>query len=354
MTITTSPTSPEIDEETTVAASTLIGSVQVLELTSLPNESELSAGIVTLDTTLTITNTLQVAENDLATLAFTPDVAGEYGVTVHDINELANPPSTVNDRGGDRRFVYIGSESGTAHIGDAELDLSIVTILGDGATLRIKVRDDVITAASLVNHLNEKSRIAALQATVIAALAAMITNVVNATGGPLQATTNALRAAYEEHRVEAVDNVHRAGANLDDTTNVVRFTDADSQEGAIDLLNDLRDTIVAHLTEANAAPVAWHAEDDLKNLPLIGKANTLAEATVLSADLRERVYERHTQQIANPASHPAVDSINGLAVALFMDLAIVAYLDALAAADVAAPTGESEGVQDAANLYGFR
>jgi hypothetical protein len=151
-----------------------------------------------------------------------------------------------------------------------------------------------------------------------------------------------------------------------DDINVVPRTDVHSVEGAIGLCSLLYDALVQHMTTGSSQTASWHKDslgavrDDLKNLPLVDKPGSLAQLTVAQADLRYRVYDRHRRQATSgtgfltpPEPHRTVDSTNTIAAATLLDSAIVAYLDALALEDPTAPSGESEGMNDAAHLYGF-
>jgi hypothetical protein len=221
---------------------------------------------------------------------------------------------------------------------------------GQGATLRLTINDNNVRAATIINGTDEKATTAATGAAVTAALTAIVGSTVTAMGTDLQTGVADLRTNYEAHRVR-LGGCHGAA----DNTNSIDRGDADSQEGAISLLNELRTQVLKHLQDSTAAAVRWHAvnEDDLKNLPIAQTATGLASATILSADLRERCYEAHRSQTANPASHGVADAVNTLNAPTLLDNIIVAYFDALAIIDPPIVSGDPEGAIDADHRYGF-
>ncbi len=344
MTISTSPAAPVALDDVTVTASTATGDVVCIEITSVPPTSSVATAIVKLPGDATVYGAADVVSKKRNALSFTPDVAGEYGVTVYDFRYVPEMAHT------ETRYDLIGSESGTVHIGET-LDLPIVTTKGDGATLRIVVVDETVTGASLVDATTERARLAALQSSVTVPLAALVSLTVGAMGTDLVTGVNDLYDAFNRHRVFTSGSVHAAA----DTTNSIDTSDADVQESAIKVLNATRAAILGHLEDSTGATTPWHTDDDLKNYPLTAPANSVATAIVLSADLRERVYERHRLQISSPNTHGSSgDATNPLATSpSALDDVIVALLDAINDSDPTAPTGESEGAQDAQTLYGF-
>lgn len=358
MAITTSPTYPAEGVAVTVGSTVNTGAVAqhiVLELTSVPAQSALATGFVLTDDTDAdaYTSAVEVAEAGLDTAVVTLDVGGEYGLTIYGVWAL--PPASLTTGADDgqtaMRYRLKFRDAVTLDVG-AFVELPVVTTAGDGASLRLQVNDATIRAATLVDPSTERARIAALQTAVLAALAALVGQTVAAVGTDLQTGVNDLLANYEAHRI--LVGAPPACHLVADATNVAATTAANSQAGAIQLLNRLRAVVLAHAQVSPAGFVgAWHQVDDLLNTPLAAPAGDLGTATVLSADLRERVYERHRVQAAAPAVHIGADATNDLAAPSLLDTAIVAYLDALAILDPTAPAGESEGAQDAAHRYGF-
>lgn len=346
MALTYTPTAPVSDDEVTLSLTGATGSLYVYELTSAPDQSDLDTGLLleNVPEGATAPGSAQAAaEGEYNADSFTPDTPGEYGITAYEFREVVGSPSFAGDPCGDERVELVATQTGTVHVA-ATVDLQIRDKLGNGATLRIKITDEAITSASFVNPTTEAGRVAALDATVVAELATLATLLPSTIGTQLQTGANDLRTQYEAHRILA-PHVH----NVADAINVVTMSAAYSQASAIDLTNHLLDVISAHELDTTA-----HAGgQDLKNYPIVGKASTLGEATVLLYDLRERVYELHRLQAAAPASHTAGDTWSVCSAPLPLDDVVVAYLDALASANPTVASGEPEGATDMAHRFGF-
>lgn len=134
-----------------------------------------------------------------------------------------------------------------------------------------------------------------------------------------------------------------------DDLNYASYTNAESNEAAISLINNIREKISSHVLKET-----WHGADDSKNVPLAQVAKSLETATVLAADLRERVFERHRVQTAEPPTHGGEDVTNILTAPTLLDNVIVTYLDELAKAYATSPSGESDGIVLAGSKFGFR
>ncbi len=351
MAITTSPSYPVVDEEVAITESTATGDVQVVSVDSRPSASTKTLSFLTVNIDAPPTNIYQIAEGEYQTNATTFDEPGEYDVTVYDMRRWEGAPGFDGDGAGELYYELIATFTGTVHVG-AYVELPILAQGGDGVTLRLTVNDQTVRAAELVDATTEAARVAALNSTVEAALAVLVGDAVSAMGTDLQTGVADLRVNYEAHRkLIGVGPVHIAS----DVTNSVDRGDADSQAGAISLLNELRDQLIKHLWDSSAAGSPWHPvnEDDLKNVPVAAAATDLASATVLSADLRERCYERHRAQTANPASHGVADATNVLNAPTDLDDLIVAYLDELVVVSPTVAAGEPEGAVDAEHRYGF-
>lgn len=332
MTISADPTYPAAGSAVTLASSLGDADSAVFSLTAVPATSALSLGKIV------------DAQGD-ATQTFTPDVPGEYTVSSAARQEV----------GGGERGTWVkllGVESATIHVG-GYVELPIVPVNGHGSTLRLLVVNETVRGAELVSPATELARVAALDATVAAAVTAIKGIAVNSLDVDFVSDVNALATAYEAHRVKVgLGSVVHAGA---DTTNALLREPAYSIPAAIERLNDIADKLGKH-QQALSSGGTWHGGgDDTKNtLQVAPKATTLGEATVLKADLRERVYERHRIQVASPSSHGAADSVNFLAPPLPLPSAIVAYLDFIATNAPSAASGESEGIADAQAAWGFR
>lgn len=333
MTITISPLYPVTGEEVAITATnpSVGGSARVV-LTSAPSRSALTE----LDST-----------DGGITSTFTPDVQGAYVLTAYYYRRAygIGGSGAGTDPGGESIDELTGAESTTVYVG-AYADLEVRTAEGHGATLRLTVANATVRAAEWVDFTSERARMASLQAGVVAALAALVDVTVANLDDALVADVAALMSAYSAHRILTAGPVHRSSG---DTTNTLSKSTPYAVASAIDALNDLHDKLVAHMTTGGA----WHQADDTKNVPVARKASDLASATVLRADLRERVYERHRVQTSAPAAHDNADNTNTMGAPKPLTSCIVAFLDALVTETPTAGTGEQEGAGDLANAFGF-
>jgi hypothetical protein len=375
VTISTTPTYPRAGESVTLASSDAGDGIVVWALTGVPVSSALELGFQRLSKGLRIDaptddpagkklaeqlsdpprSAVEVARRGVHRADFTPDVPGPYTFAAFFVRRRPGIPAFLGDSAGDERFDLVDSDSATIHVGGI-VDLPIVTTAEDGAILRLQVNNTTVATAGLVEPRNEKSRVAAEAATVVAAIAALAGQSIGSAGPNVETAVTELRTKYEAHRISSGGG----GAHgSPDTVDGVPRTAADSVAGAITLGAALYDALVAHLTSGSNVASPWHADvigvphDDLKNLPIAPKPSTLAQLTVAQADLRYRVFERHRVQVANPAAHVNADNANAVASATLLDTLIVAYLDALAIENPTAPAGEAEGIGDAEHLYGF-
>lgn len=332
MALSSSPTYAIPGELTTLAFTTTTSANEARwNITSVPDGSAIETGYL-----------LDDAGEYIDT--FTPDVAGAYGVRADLYRHVIGYTQFVGDPAGAERTLYKESQSSTIYVSDV-LDLPIRTIFGHGATLRLEVSNATVRAAELVDTLTEESRTAALDATVIASLAALVDVAVTAIEDKLETTVQDLDDALAAHRVSAVHN----GT---DTVNVTVRDPPYSNPNALDTLNELYDNLVAHMTTG-----VWHdshGQADTKNYPACGKASNYAQGVVLSADLRYRVYDRHRVQISNPISHTGSgDTVNTLTAAKPLAALMRDYLDAITSLVFSAPTGEQSGAALAERLFGF-
>jgi hypothetical protein len=346
--ISTSPSYPVAGEAVTVSsdASGSLVSARSVEVTSVPSRSAIPTGLLLSPTdryaTGQLVTPLQVADLGLLATSFVPDVPGEYGVTVRLIRE-------VPDRAGNMARSIVATDSGTVQVGVA-MTLPIRTLAFGGADLSITVVGDTIRAASLGSHLDERSRVAALQTTVTDALDDLVGATVATACGVFLARVNDLRDEVEDHFAGTTWH------GLADAENAPTRYAAQSQRDGIVLLNSIRDALVGHTIQLSDG-TRYHTNDDTASQPIVSPATDMAGATVLLADVRERCYERHriigsgdTVQVHTNAGG---DTTNALSAATLLDAAIVAYLDALVAASPTAPTGEVDG-QVTAEAHGFR
>lgn len=336
MATTTDPEYPVAGEEVTLATDLGDPDVARFELTAVPNTSALSLGLF-------------VDEGGLPIKTFTPDVAGEYTVIASGYYDFTAPQAYVGDPCGGTRTKLMGVETTTINIG-GYAELPIEPVNGHRATLRLAIVGDYVRAAELVDFGTELARVAALDTTVAAAVTALVGIAVSALDVDFIADVNACCLEYEAHRVDTISH-----DGTGDTVNVLLREPAYSVPAALRRLNDWSSKIIGH-TESLTSGGTWHASDDTKNtLQVKPFAGNLGEGTILKADLRERVYERHRMMTSTPAPdvHSAADELNFLADPLPLPVAIVAYLDFIATNSAGAAAGEGEGLADAQAGFGF-
>ena len=331
MATTTDPTSPAAGEAVTLTTTTGDADLAVYSLTSIPNTSALALGKI-------------VDAQGARTDTFTPDVAGEYAVSAFVSQEV----------GGGATGTWIkrlGIETATIHVG-GYLEMPIVPVSGHSSVLRLLVVNNSVATAALVRPATELARVAALDATVAAAVTALEGVAVNSLDVDFVTDTNTLCTKYLGHiAAYGFGGVHA----MADSTNVLLVEAAKSVPAALRRLNDLASKFRGH-AESGTAGGGWHSGgDDSKNtLQVAPGAQSLGEAVVLKADLRERCYRRHIAQIADPASHGLADGVNTIADPLPLPTAIAAYLDFVASNAPSIPAGEGEGIGDAQAAWGFR
>ena len=339
MTISQDPLYPIPGEEVTLSMSGGTGTRVDFEITSVPPESALETGKL-FDTAGDPTN------------VFTPDVAGEYGIKAYDIKETGvAPPRFRDDPIGTPGTRVLGTQTGTVHVA-AAVSLPITTAAGGhGARLELRIVNDNVRAASLLDPLTDVSRTAILQSTVVSAIDDLVDELVSAVGNDFVAGVTSLREEFIAHIGFGVGTVHIVA----DTLNAPLNFPPNSVDFAIAVLNELLDRIVrGHMQPGSGAP-RWHTNDDGVSAPLAGRATTLAQGTVLFADLAYRVYERHRVQTNSPLPvvHGAADNTNVVVAAAPLSLLIVAFFDAIATLAPTDITGESQGANLAAHRYGF-
>jgi hypothetical protein len=366
MAITITPAYPVVGDELVLTVSNPRGNEYVFFVSTLPTVSEVLAGMLfdsfgndRPDEGLTqYTTKLQtVIDNDGISTRFSPDASGSYTFIAYETRHVQGIPAYPGDPRGAIVQNLVLTQTNAIYVGEL-MDLHLLTADGDGATLRLQVNNDTVRAASLVDPRSEAAAVAVKQTTVVAALAACVAVTVSNVGTDLIAAVNDLRAKYEAHRVlvGAPPVVHI----LADSDNVVRYSAASDTDGAILLLNDVRDKLARHLLDSTSSGHAWHTGtlDDLQNLPLAPSATDRATAAVLCADLRWRAYNRH--RLANattptdPRVHIGADTTNTLATAVtVMDTVIVTFFDALISLANAAQDGENQGEVGLRAEHGF-
>jgi len=347
VTITTSPTATTAAAEVTLDITGQdAGRVGEFEVLSVPDGSAIPIGFI-----LDVDGNRIIPTLDDTSTVFTPDVAGVYGVRASVVRIIDGTGGAhADDPVGQPQRIVESSVDGSVYVGQS-MDLPIRTVRGDGATLRLIAVNATVRSAELVDPLTDISRVCILDSAVVAAVAALVG--VSTAAGTLDVDfatdVTALRTAYLAHIAKTSADTHTAA----DTTNV---TTREAVVGAVDAsiadLNDLYDAMMGHLV-AGTGGGTWHQNDDGYNAPLTAKAKTLGEAIVMKADLRERVYEAHRVKLGSPAVHGGADNTNTMAAPLPLPAAIVAFLNAIAAAAPTAPTGEQQGVANLEHGFGF-
>lgn len=338
MTISYTPAYPIPDEEVALSMSAGNGTRVDWEITSVPPTSAVELG-----------KRFDVAGDP--TDVFTPDVPGEYGIKAYDIRETGiAPPRFRDDPIGNPGTIVLGTQTGTIYVA-AVMSLPITTAVGHGVRLEVRIVNATVRQAELLDALTEVSRTAALDSTVAASLAALVGVAVSSLGNDFVTGVADMHAKFEAHRVLTAGSVH---ANADSVSAMQSYA-PNSVDYALLVLNELYDKLVrSHMQTGTSITPRWHSDsDDGKNVPLAGKATTLAQGTVLFADLAYRVYERHRAQTLNPPVHGAVDATNVVVAAAPLSALIRDYFDAIAAVSPSAISGENQGANQAAHRYGF-
>jgi hypothetical protein len=369
MAIVISPLYPVAGDTVTLSLDNETGTEHGFYLSSSPTQSEIDDGFLSMRMSSGLridsgdddesgllefdaTRLQSMIDAGVLSAEFTPDASGEYTFVAYETRKVHGVPAYPGDPNGEVVQQLITTQSTTIYVGEY-VDLPLVTKTGDGATLRLQVNNDTVRAATLVNHRTTNAEVAAQQTTVTAALTACAGVTVAAVGADLVTAVNDLKTQYEAHAAEGPASIHL----VVDTWNTLSTSTATDQQGAILLLNDLRDTLLHHLLDSTQSGHLWHygPADDLENHPLAAQASTLQEATVLCADLRLRSYDRH--RVADgtppPTVHTPEDTTNTVMAATKLDDVIVAFFDALVSNSNTAQDGENQGEVDLRAFYGF-
>lgn len=338
MAVSHSPAYPLAGEAVTVSQTVDVGGEDVaiaapsLVLVSVPSGSALTVGLV-----------VDVAGNPTATL--TPDVAGEYELSITGFVETTAPPAYEDDGPSDPTATVLDTEALTISVG-VEMSLPIATLAGHNLTLTIGTFDGVVRTATLTAPTSPKAAAAALDTGVAAKLALLLGEDTSSVGPDLVAGVANLIAKYNGHRTQAT--VHTAP----DATNVYSPDRPYDISNAVLQLNALRATLQKHLTGASTASARWHDPDDTRYYPIVAPASGLAAATVLYADLW-RVYEGHRVLVASPSAHDNADAVNTLGTADPLTAFLVTLLTYLADETPTLPAGVEDGMIQLQSLYGF-
>lgn len=328
MTVTLSPTSPIAGEETTITPDKTAGegaTIFAIELSEVPSASALTLGFLTTDlpssyttrsepqtSVETVALTADVPPSASALLlaniagdTFTPDVPGVYTFEVFEYRD-SNPPATHARGREERRLTFVGQRTETVEVSQ-QLALTIVDSSGNhGVTLRLRVDDDTVRAAEFITPTTEVARVAALETSVVAALADLVGLSALELGEDLIARVADAQEVWAAHLADTT--AHTAA----DTINVLTTGIPTTVAGAILALNEWRQKFIAHTQERDGT--AHHHNDDLTSIPRARPATTLADAIVLEADMA-RAYGEH--RLLGTSSDPTIhdkseDRINAL------------------------------------------
>lgn len=339
-----SPTYPLAGEEVTVftTVNRTVDSEISHDLTI--DEPELTIVSVPPDSALETGDVLDPSTG-LPTNRFTPDVAGEYAVTVQSYREFFCAPTQPGGFSGYRKAL-LSSSSMTVNVGETMV-LPIVVTRDHAMTLTLGVFGGAVRTAALSDATSEKAYAATQDTTVQTKLVDLENRVVTSLGPSLATVVADAIAQFNDHRTQAT--VHPAN----DTLNVYVADRPYDQADAIRQLNELCDRFTAHLLNASAATSAWHTDDDTKNVLIAGPATDLPTAMVRWADLR-RCFTAHLGQISAPASHSNADAVNTLAAVDKLTDLLSTIIAFIANASPTVPTGIEDGVVQLQSLYGFR
>lgn len=344
----TAPIAPHVGDVVTLSLDEPIVTAVRWELASVPPRSALPLGPL-------------LDARGAWTSALTPDVPGTYEVDafMHERRDGV-PARYPGDPAAEPRLVLLGSGRFELRVA-AEMLLPVAAPLG-GAVLTLSVVDtargggdmvgsvDAVVAARWSAPTTETARLAILSPEVEEATAALVGSTVAGLYVEVIDAAESLRVAYETHRVtlrsadEESGEVHVAA---DLAHSVVSGTPY-SLSAALGLVPELRAALVGHL-----ASVGAHAEPDTRNAPLATPGPSVGAAFVELVDLRYRVYARHLEQTAEPASHGASDTVHVLPPAMPLATALVAFLDALASRSPQLPDGEAQSAAKAGARFGF-
>lgn len=343
MAVTWLPLPPVAGDEVTVSATVAgVGGNQVacssaeLTITSVPTGSAVATGLQ-----------LDAAGNP--TLVFTADVPGEYEYSVQRFVEYVQAPGF--DGGSESHTVALDTETGTIYVGST-LTLPITTPVG-ALTLTITTGEDDVLSATLGSATTQKAEWAALDATVLTKLAALVGASVATMGPALPAKVGAMGIAVDAHFRNSTAHPTGGGYAADTINAYGESTPYDIAE-AVQKLNKIRTMFTRHALNSTTSSIKWHnSSDDTKNVPIVGPAGSVAEAIVLYADMF-RCYEAHRVQTAAPVVHPASDATNTLGSIDTLSDLIKAVLTYLADETPTVPAAENQAQVEATSLYGFQ
>jgi len=334
----------------------IAGRIAEFAITSVPDQSAIEVGPIK-DTRGRIVVPTQFTGSRLSELGitasgyvvgprattFTPDVAGVYGVRATVIRERAAAGSYEGDPLGEYRRIVEEFVDGSVYVGSKQK--LTVAALGHSVDIQVIAVDSTVRAASLVNPTDTIARMASLDSTVLAAVAALVGVAVSALGEDIQSKTVELRDRFNGHLASVVAHA------MADAVNDLTAGRAGMKISAIQELNRIRDKYVDHIQGTGG----WHLNPDLFSWPVAAKARDEATATVLIADM-QRVYETHRVRTSATTGqvHNNSDADNPLTAAKPLTSAIIEILKYYVNATPTTPTGENPG--DLANVarYGFR
>jgi hypothetical protein len=349
----TDPTYPVAGEAVTLSATSTNGaSAFAFEITSRPSASEVTLGLLLsgLATEATATSSpVEAATLGILGDTFTPDVAGEYGITIYDLIERTTRARFAGDAAGpgNARYVLLATQSTTAHVGGV-VALELANTLGHNATLVLEVVNETVRAATLEYATTEIAR----QATLVSGVTAALTAMVGSSPATIMGTI-LTRADDLASQLDTSDHYGTGQGGLtwhaaSDLTNAFDGRVVVEAGNVVAGITACARSLEGHMRDYGLAATAWHSSDDLTNVWIAVPATTVGQAQVMLSDLRERGYERHR---VNATAHTTdTDTLNALSAPTLFDNLVVAFFDEVVAASVTAPAGEPEGVADALHL----
>lgn len=407
MTITYTPQYPVSSEAVSLAMTGAAGTAFAFELTAVPSESSLGLGLLLDDQvpgSTVPTSPLIAANAGLVKTTFTPDVVGQYQVDGYDMRHVVGVPAFQGDPSSDQRYELLGKQTGIVNVGTL-MELPIDTTDGHGGDLQLRIVQNYVRGAAIVNARSEIGRVAALQSDVVGDLAAVIGKSIDSVSTNFLEALRDLRLQYNGeavspgglvigHRSFAPGSVHKEV----DAVNVLDGGVPFSLKYAVKLVNEMRTKLIGHFEDSIKYAVVvvpgtppqygsfWHFTSantsstlseyqnnpgvDSTCTPIIGSADELPSATVLLCDLRLRSYTRHLSlghdlgtnhkwltRDTMSLPHGRLDEVHALVVPpSLIDNIIVSYLDAIVRMDsgFSPPAAEGAGIADMAHKYGFK
>ena len=310
MAVTISPTAPQAGDVVTITGtpSTDEGqSVFVFALTEVPALSSLATGVFLhnyADSTEVPLSGRLIAEAEKEGNTLTVDADGVYTLTSLEYRKTVRPTGITC-------FPIAGPTTETFEVVQLQ-QLRVRTEKPEhAASIQIATGDTTIIEATIVDPQSEVARLAIASDAVALELGRAAGLTAATFGEDFVARVVEFRTRWNDHVEDATE--HTAA----DSVNLILNGVPNDIQGAIQVLNEARLKVIRHMQEIYGA--ALHTNPDLGSLVLAAPATTLAQATVLEADL-SRVYADHRRRGSGetPPIHGTAggDKPNGLRKAL--------------------------------------